>query len=208
MRPERKLLISIILIWLFNISGIVGILIGYESWFLPLTPLNLLLYLGLMVWNSRIDKKLILALLIPFGIGMITEYLGVNYGLIFGNYQYGNNLGSKILGVPWIIGVNWALLVYCTAAISKKIHTNIAISSFIGAVLMVALDIIIEVSAPRFDFWEFEGQIVPIQNYIGWVVVSFVAHFLFQKVYKTLQYTISVHIFIAIFIFFTTFLFY
>ncbi|WP_405208639.1 carotenoid biosynthesis protein [Aquimarina sp. LLG6339-5] len=208
MRPERKLLISIILIWLFNISGIIGILIGYESWFLPLTPFNLLLYLGLMIWNSRINKKLILALLIPFGIGMITEYLGVNYGLIFGNYQYGSNLGSKIFGVPWIIGINWALLVYCTAAISKKIHTSIVISSFIGAVLMVALDIIIEVSAPRFDFWEFERQIVPIQNYIGWVVVSFVAHFLFQKVYKTLQYTISVHIFIAIFIFFTTFLFY
>ncbi|SEM08198.1 putative membrane protein [Aquimarina amphilecti] len=208
MRPERKLFISIILIWLFNISGIIGILIGYDDWFLPLTPFNLLLYLVLILWNAKVNKSLILGLLIPFSIGMITEYLGVNYGLIFGNYQYGNNLGSKILGVPWIIGVNWALLVYCTVAISKKIHSNLFVTSFIGAVLMVALDIIIEVSAPRFDFWEFDSGLVPLQNYIGWLVVAFIAIFLFQKVCKTLQYTVSVHTFIAIFIFFTTFLFY
>lgn len=208
MRAERKLLISIILIWLFNISGIIGILIGYEDWFLPLTPLNLLLYLGLIIWNSKFNKFLILGLLIPFSIGMITEYLGVNYGLIFGNYQYGENLGVKILGVPWIIGANWALLVYCTSAISKKIHPSAVVSSFIGAVLMVALDVIIEVSAPRFDFWEFENGVVPLQNYVGWLITAFIAHLLFQKIYKTLHYGISVHVFLAIFIFFTTFLFY
>ncbi|MFD2563803.1 carotenoid biosynthesis protein [Aquimarina rubra] len=208
MRPERKLLISIILIWLFNISGIIGILIGYQDWFLSLTPLNLLLYLALILWNSKINLTLILALLIPFSIGMITEYLGVNHGLIFGDYQYGENLGIKIWGVPWIIGVNWTLLVYCTAAISKKIHHNIIVSSFIGAVLMVALDVIIEVCAPRFDFWEFKDGTAPLQNYIGWLATAFIALILFQKIHKTLQYAVSIHIFIAIFIFFTTFLFF
>ncbi|WP_299433367.1 carotenoid biosynthesis protein [uncultured Aquimarina sp.] len=208
MRPERKLLISIIVIWLFNISGIIGILIGNEDWFLGLTPINLSIYLILILWNSKINQLLILGLLIPFFIGMIVEYLGVNYGLIFGDYEYGENLGIKIFGVPWIIGVNWGLLVYCTSAISKKIHHNVIISSFIGAVLMVALDVIIEVSAPRFDFWEFKDGVVPLQNYVGWIVTAFIAHLLFQKVYKTLQYTISIHIFIAIFIFFTTFLFF
>ncbi|MDH7447425.1 carotenoid biosynthesis protein [Aquimarina sp. 2201CG14-23] len=208
MRPERKLLISIILIWLFNVSGIIGILIGYKDWFLALTPLNLLVYLGLILWNSTKRKSLIIGLLIPFTMGMITEYLGVNYGLIFGQYQYGDNLGTKMLGVPWIIGVNWALLVYCTGAISKKIHTNVIVASFIGAILMVALDVIIEVSAPRFDFWEFKNGVVPLQNYVGWFVIAFIAHLLFQKVIKTLQYMVSIHIFIAIFIFFTTFLFF
>ncbi|WP_299244879.1 carotenoid biosynthesis protein [uncultured Aquimarina sp.] len=208
MSAERRLVISIILIWLFNISGIIGILIGYDDWFLPLTPLNLLLYLVLIIWNSKFSKFLILGLLIPFSIGMITEYLGVNHGLIFGNYQYGENLGFKILGVPWIIGVNWALLVYCTSAISKKIHHNLVFSSFIGAVLMVALDVIIEVSAPRFDFWEFKNGIVPLQNYVGWLVTAFIAHLLFQKVCKILHYGISIHTFVAIFIFFTTFLFF
>ena len=205
---KKKILISIILIWLFNISGIIGIIIGYEEWFLSLTPLNLLLYMGLIFWNSTIYRSLFIGLLIPFLIGMITEYLGVNYGLIFGDYQYGENLGLKVFGVPWIIGVNWGLLVYSTAAISQKIHANSIVSSIIGATLMVALDVIIEVTAPRFDFWEFADNIVPIQNYIGWFGTACIAHILFQKVYKMVHYTISIHIFIAIFVFFTTFLFF
>ena len=36
-----------------------------------------------------------LALLIPFLLGFITEAFGVNYGLIFGDYSYGENLGFK-----------------------------------------------------------------------------------------------------------------
>ncbi|KAA1247701.1 carotenoid biosynthesis protein [Aquimarina sp. RZ0] len=207
MREDKKLTISIFIIWLFNISGILGIVFGHENWFLRLTPLNLLIYLGLIFWNSSIHKKLILALLIPFSIGMVVEYLGVNYGVIFGNYGYGENLGFKILGVPLMIGVNWAILIYCTAAISEKIHKNIIFSSLIGAVLMVTLDMIIEISAPRFGFWEFMNGVVPLQNYMGWFITAFIAHILFQKVFKTLQYTLSIHTFIAMFVFFTIFLF-
>ena len=36
---------------------------------------------------------------------MISEILGVNYGLIFGDYIYLDNLGYKVFGVPVIIGL-------------------------------------------------------------------------------------------------------
>jgi len=203
-----KQIISITLIWLFNIAGIIGIIVGYEDWFISLTPLHLLVYIGLIFFNSENYKKILFALLIPFTIGVVAEYLGVNYGFIFGTYQYGERLGYKILGVPLMIGVNWAILVYSTAAIAQKISGNPIISSLIGALLMVALDIIIEVSAPRFDFWEFQDGIIPLQNYMGWFIIACIAHILFQKVYKIMHYTLSIHIFIAIFVFFTTFLFF
>ncbi len=205
---KDKLGISVFIIWLFTISGIIGILIGYEDWFLPLTPLNLFIYLVLILWNSPKTIPLLAALMIPFCIGMVTEFLGVQYHLIFGSYDYGQNLGYKIGGVPWIIGVNWALLVYCTAAIAQRLHKNLWITALIAAMLMVAMDGIIEVSAPRFDFWEFEGGIVPLQNYIGWLCTAFVAHLFFQKVTKAFCLKISVHIFIAILVFFTVFLFF
>ena len=200
--------ILILLIWLFNISGIIGIALGYTDWFLPLTPLNLMVYLSSIVIMHSFSYKTLLYLLIPFCIGMLTEYLGVQYGLIFGSYSYGANLGYKILGVPLMIGVNWAVLVYTTAAIARKIIPNtIFVSSFIGATLMVVLDTIIEISAPRFDFWEFKDGIVPLQNYIGWLGTAFIAHFWFQKLVDTYHFKISLHIFIAILVFFSTFLF-
>lgn len=204
----HKKSISIFLIWLFNFSGIIGILIGYQDWFLSLTPLNLLVYLTLIFWNEGINSKLIWVLSIPFLIGMITEFLGVNYGWIFGSYQYGENLGYKIQGVPLMIGVNWAVLTYCTATIAKRIHKNIIISSIIASILMVLLDLIIEIVAPKFDFWEFEKGIVPLQNYIGWFGVAFIAHLGFQKLYKPKAITIATHIFVAITMFFLVFLFF
>ncbi len=206
MNSNRKLIISIFIIWLFNISGITGILLGYQDWFLPVTWFNLLIYLFLILWNTNFSKTLILALFIPFGVGMVTEFLGVNYGLIFGNYTYGENLGLKVLGVPWIIGANWAILTYCSAALSRKLHHNSVVCAVLGAILMVALDVIIEVSAPRFDFWEFENGIVPLQNYIGWFFTAFLVHILLQKIIKVFSFKISLHIFIAILVFFTVFL--
>ncbi|TPN83967.1 carotenoid biosynthesis protein [Aquimarina algicola] len=208
MTEKIKNNISIGVIWLFNISGIIGILLGYEDWFLRLTPLNLLIYLFLILWNQNFNPKLILMLSIPFCVGMIAEGLGVNFGLIFGNYEYGENLGYKVFGVPLMIGVNWAILTYSSAAIARKIHSGLWVSSLLASILMVAMDVILEVSAPRFDFWEFENNIVPLQNYVGWFGTAFVAHMVFQKLSKTYNYNLSIHIFVAILVFFTVFLFF
>ena len=59
----------------------------------------------------------------------MTEFLGVNYGYIFGNYAYGSNLGYKIGGVPVMICVNWVILTIITADVSSYIHKNIWIRS-------------------------------------------------------------------------------
>ena len=206
MAPNRKLRYSIVVVWLFTISGILGILMGYESWFLSLTWLHLSIYLFLILWNADFNRKLIYALCIPFGIGMIAEIIGVNTGLIFGVYEYGKNLGPKVYGVPWMIGVNWAILTYCCAALAKKIVDPILVSSILGAVIMVLLDVVMEFSAPRFDFWEFEGGIAPFQNYVGWLVTACIVQFLFQKMVNMFRFTISVHIFIAILVFFSIFI--
>ena len=90
MISKYKIATSIFIIWLFNISGILGILSSNSDWFLKLTPINLSMYVILIIWNAKdLSKKFLLAFFIPFLIGFITEYLGVNYGLIFGSYSYG-----------------------------------------------------------------------------------------------------------------------
>jgi putative membrane protein len=209
MDAKFKLYLSIFLIWLFSISGMIGIQNeDYTDWFLSATPLNLLLSFTILVLNLKAFKwRYVVAFSIPFFLGFITEGLGVNYGLIFGNYAYGANLGYKIWGVPVMICFNWALLTAISADIASFFTRSIWKGAAIGAALMTGLDVIIEVSAPRFDFWEFEGGIVPLQNYIGWLSIAFLAHLGYQYFRVKTNKKVSVHLFISMLIFFTVFLF-
>ena len=206
--PIFKTRTSILIIWIFGISGIIGVASGEQDWFLSLTPLNLLLSLAIVLWHIKgSDYKVLIGLAIPFFLGFIAEALGVNFGLIFGDYIYGENLGYKVFGVPLMICFNWTLLTATTADVAKCISKNSVISALIGAVLMTGLDLILEVSAPRFDFWEFKDGVVPIQNYIGWFITAFIAHLGYQSFEVNTNKVISWHVLVSIIIFFTVFLF-
>ncbi|MCA0132346.1 carotenoid biosynthesis protein [Winogradskyella alexanderae] len=209
---DRKFIryLSVFLIWLFSISGIIGILSPeYSGWFLSMTPFNLLLTFVILLVNIQEYKwQIPVAIAIPFFLGFITEALGVNFGLIFGNYAYGENLGYKIFGVPIMICFNWALLTMATADIASYLSKNIVLASLVGAGLMTGLDFIIEVSAPRFDYWEFENGHVPLQNYIGWLCTAFIAHYGYQYFKVKTHKGISFHVYISIVLFFTVFLFF
>lgn len=199
--------ISIFIIWLFAISGIFGILSDYQDWFLHNTPLNLYIYFLLIVINlEEFTIQSIPAFLIPFLLGFISEGLGVNMGYIFGSYAYGDNLGFKIWGVPLTICFNWILLTVVTQDLAKKLFKNRFLYCLVGAMMMVVLDIIIEVTAPRFDYWEFENGIVPLQNYLGWLFIGFLAQLGYSSFQVKTNSTVSLHLLIAITIFFSTFL--
>ncbi|RNC80179.1 MAG: carotenoid biosynthesis protein [Winogradskyella sp.] len=199
---------SIFLVWLFTISGIFGILSeGYSDWFLSMTSINLLLLFVIVIINIKSFKPIYsIAFSIPFFIGFITEALGVNFGLIFGSYTYGENLGLKVVGVPVMICLNWALLTAITSDVASCFSKNRVLKASIGALLMTLLDGAIEISAPRFDFWEFDGGVVPVQNYVGWFIVAFIAHMIYQQFKVKTDKQVSWHILTSMVIFFITFL--
>ena len=163
---------SIAIIWLFHVSGILGIIYGNSQWFISATPLNLSINFALLLINCNSHKWFFHMVILGFLTGMITEILGVQRGWIFGDYQYGDALGYKILGVPMLIGVNWALLTIITAAIAQQFYENLFMRIVIGVCLMIFLDLLIEPIAPVLDFWAFEGGNAPLQNYIGWTAVA------------------------------------
>ena len=163
---------SIGIIWLFHVSGILGIIYGNSEWFISATPLILSINFALLLINCNSHKWFFHMVILGFLTGMITEILGVQRGWIFGDYKYGNALGYKILGVPMLIGVNWALLTIITAAIAQQFYENLFMRIVIGVCLMIFLDLLIEPIAPVLDFWAFEGGNAPLQNYIGWTAVA------------------------------------
>jgi len=195
--------IAIGIIWLFHISGIVGILYGNSQWFVGATPLNLTLSFVLLMFTSREEPKVYWMAAIAFLVGMVAEALGVNYGIIFGQYTYGDALGWKIVGVPWLIGVNWAILTICCAAIAANLAGHILSRIFLGIGLMLLLDAVIEPIAPLLDFWEFTGGMAPAQNYIGWFLTALPLHLFYHLFKVEIKGTFTHHLFLLQIVFFT-----
>jgi putative membrane protein len=195
--------ISVFIIWLFHLCGMVGISYGNKEFFLAFTPINLFISFVLLFVNQKqLESKELKSAFLIFFIGMISEILGVNYGLIFGDYVYLDNLGFKILGVPVLIGVNWIILTFITGSLSSFIFKNKYVSILMGAILMIGLDLLIEPVAPLLGFWIFDLQKVPLQNYIGWFVIGIITQALFQFKIAEKELTFSTHLLIINAIFF------
>jgi putative membrane protein len=195
---------SIFFLWLINISGFFGITSDQNEFFLSTTPYVLSLTLLLLILNHDLsDKKSKIGLTLIFLFGLIVEILGVNYGLFFGEYSYGANLGPKIYEVPYVIGFNWVLLIIATGSVSDKLIKGKEIYKILFAsFLMVLIDLFIEKSAPKLDFWEFVISPVPFSNYLWWFIFSLCFQYIFFKTVKTKEYNLSSNILVIQFLFF------
>ena len=189
---KEFLRMSIFFLWLINISGFFGMLSDQNEFFLSTTPYVLSLTLLLLILNHDLsDKKSKIGLMLIFLFGLIVELLGVNYGLFFGDYSYGDNLGSKIYGVPYVIGFNWVLLIIATGSVSDKLIKGKEVYKIIFAsFLMVLIDLLMEKSAPKLDFWEFVISPVPFSNYLWWFIFSLCFQYIFFKTVKTKEYNL------------------
>ena len=201
---KEFLRLSIFFLWLINISGFFGITSDQNEFFLSTTPYVLSLTLLLLILNHDLSyKKSKTGLILIFLFGLIVEILGVNYGLFFGEYSYGANLGPKIYEVPYVIGFNWVLLIIATGSVSDKLIKGKEIYKILFAsFLMVLIDLFIEKSAPKLDFWEFVISPVPFSNYLWWFIFSLCFQYIFFKTVKTKEYNLSSNILVIQFLFF------
>lgn len=194
---------GIFLIWLLHISGLIGILSGQAAWFVPKTPLNLLLMTLLFIWIFPLNtlRKTLFFLFICIS-GIAAEWIGVHTGILFGDYAYGENLGPKLDGIPYLIGINWALLSFCSGCVSKNLPIPAWARILLGASLLVGLDFFLEGLAPAFDFWRFQGGAPPLWNYICWFVLSVLFLWGYERIDINGNRIFSLHLLSAQFVFF------
>lgn len=164
-------------------AGIVGMSLPIRSTFALLTPFNLIVSLALVLrhhkhWTPRFIATIVVCALLGYG----SEVIGVKTGLIFGEYAYGPTLGLKWLEVPVVLTVNWLMLLYGSAMVINHFWHGFhrVVKALLSAVLMVALDVLIEPVAMKLDFWMWAGGHIPLQNYAGWLVIAFGLQLLLQ----------------------------
>ncbi len=217
--PQRQQ-IALYIALAFHISGFIAIGFFKAPLFIALTPLNLLICMGLVLWTQeKINTWFLLFAVLAFGLGFASEYVGVNTGILFGNYTYGDVLGPKWNGVPYMIGAQWLVTMYCIGVAMHMLHARIkqnpnsahhkfprwwrAASLVLdGAMLAVVFDWVMEPVAVELGFWQWTTGDIPMLNYFSWYGVSAVILFLFHKLPFPKQNLFAVHLLLIQFMFF------
>ncbi len=198
---------------IFHAVGLIGMLYFKSEWIVKSTPLHLLLMAGLLFYaQKKINASFILFFVACFVVGIAVEYIGISTGALFGNYEYGTVLGPGIQNVPFIIGINWFIIIYCCGIavhsllsnLSAKLSNNIVQPSPLmrtlsiivdGATLAVFLDWLIEPVAVKLGYWQWLGDgEIPMYNYISWFAVSMLLLLVFQKLSFNKQNKFAIHL--------------
>lgn len=189
---------------LVYVSGSIGFVVN-PSFFSPFTPYTLFLTCFVFLIHSPlVDKKFIVAFFSIAFLGFIIEVVGVKTGLIFGKYSYGNGLGCKLLNVPLVISINWAMLICAGIIVVSRIFANKTTVLIVAALLVTGIDLVIEQVAPKLDFWQFEGGLPGLQNYLSWIAVAFFTSYFFYPTIIKGHRKVSLIILILQIIFFTS----
>ncbi|MDA0303799.1 MAG: carotenoid biosynthesis protein [Bacteroidetes bacterium] len=200
-----------LLMLILNGVGLAGILLGFGERILQFTALNLLIS-GLLAMAFDWDSRSRLWWLAAIG-GWLAECIGVQTGLLFGQYNYSEGLGPKLAGVPLILGILWFVMLmgfgHWTSTWVERFHwsqrTRKIATAFLAATLMMALDAFIEPVAIQAGWWSWSNIDVPWTNYASWWALAFLFHLVPKTSPQSKGAGILVLIFATFFILLNTF---
>jgi bisanhydrobacterioruberin hydratase len=218
---HQKNNIALFLAILFHVCGVIGIIYTpYKEWFIHNTSVNLLLMTALLIFTQK-EKNIafFFFLVLCYATSMATEMIGVNTGYLFGKYEYGTVLGPKLYGVPWLIGINWLIVVFCSGNIVfrlnewlyKKLSTDmlpsrtVQLFSFVidAALLATLFDYMLEPSAVQLGFWKWlPDNSIPVYNFGCWFVISAALLTVFRLLRFDKHNQFAIHLFIIQILFF------
>lgn len=173
-----------ILFVIFYTVGIIGLILPATfGLFTRLIPFALLLSIAALILfhRGRYTFRELLVYFAVFLAGFLVEVAGVNTGMIFGEYRYGSSLGIKLFNTPLMIGVNWVLLTYLTAAVVRQLGLGGFVADLTAAGMMLAYDIVLEQMAPVLGMWHWADGEIPLQNYLAWFIIALIFQLFLRK---------------------------
>jgi uncharacterized membrane protein len=162
------------------------------------TLLFIIELLVFVFWNSILINGLkpsLLSFSMTFLIAFTAEALGVNFGIIFGNYYYPDLLGPQVFGVPILVALAWETILYASfyvtdilipvrtgqAGFFQKVVVLLGLS-LVGAIATTAWDMMMDPFAVSRGWWVWRDggpyvpyiqNGVPISNFTGWLITAF-----------------------------------
>ena len=118
--------------------------------------------------------------LVTGGLGLLAEAVGTATGVPFGDYDYADSLGPKLLGVPVVIPLAWAMFAYPCLLVGQRLARTALGAAAVGGVALASWDLFLDPQMVEAGHWRFTDVTaslpgasgIPISNYLGWLLVA------------------------------------
>lgn len=116
------------------------------------------------------------------GTGLLAEAVGTATGFPFGAYDYADSLGGKLLGVPVVIPLAWAMFAYPCLLVGQRLARTRLGATVVGGWALASWDLFLDPQMVAAGHWRWTDVTVslpgspeiPVSNYLGWVLVGVV----------------------------------
>ena len=121
-----------------------------------------------------------LFVLVTTGTGLLAESLGTSTGFPFGQYDYAGSLGWKLLSVPVVIPLAWAMMAYPCLLVGQRLARSRLGAAAIGGLALAAWDLFLDPQMVEAGHWRWTdvelalpgSPGIPVSNYLGWLLVA------------------------------------
>jgi putative membrane protein len=121
-------------------------------------------------------------LVIAVGGGLAIEAVGRSTDIPFGPYDYSGTLGAKVIGVPVVIPLAWAMMAYpCLLVAQRLVRPRWAVA-IVGGFALASWDLFLDPMMVAEGHWIWERTTpalpgipgIPAQNFLGWLITGIV----------------------------------
>ena len=118
--------------------------------------------------------------LVTVGGGLLAEATGVATGLPFGEYHYTGTLGPRLLGVPLVVPLAWAMMAYPAYVAAGRLVTRPLPHGLLTGYALASWDLFLDPQMVDAGHWRWSNAHpalpgvphVPVSNYAGWLAVA------------------------------------
>ena len=121
-----------------------------------------------------------LFLLVTVGTGLLAEAVGTATGLPFGDYSYADSLGPRLLSVPLVIPLAWAMMAYPCLLVGQRLARSRWGVALVGGWGLASWDLFLDPQMTDAGHWRWAdvrhavpgAPDVPASNSLGWLLVA------------------------------------
>jgi len=126
-------------------------------------------------WRTGVGVLLLVA-----GTAVLVEAIGLATGFPYGEYRYGDVLGPRLLGVPFLVPLAWLMMAWPSWVLAARLARRPVARVAVAAAVFAAWDVVLDPQMVQAGYWTWAHprpglpgiDTVPLTNLGGWVLAG------------------------------------